>query len=80
MSLLTNSNTTKKPNTSFSVKKGNNKINKMKISPANDPIGQALIDYLNTNIEGRINVETNLTEDEHIPTSYYKRKEWTFTR
>ena len=45
----------------------------MKISPANDPIGQALIDYLNTNEEGRINVETNLTEDEHIPTSYFFR-------
>ena len=45
----------------------------MKISPENDPIGQALIDYLNTNEEGRINVETNLTEDEHIPTSYFFR-------
>ncbi len=45
----------------------------MKISPENDPIGQALLDYLNTKKEGVIHVDTNLTEDEDIATSYFFR-------
>jgi len=45
----------------------------MNISPKNDPIGQALIDYLDTKEEGLIKVDTNLTEDESIPTSYFFR-------
>jgi SAM-dependent methyltransferase len=45
----------------------------MKISPENDPIGQALLDYLNTKEEGIVKVDTNLTEDESIPTSYFFR-------
>jgi hypothetical protein len=45
----------------------------MKISPKDDPIGQALLDYLDTKQEGTIHVDTNLTEDESIPTSYFFR-------
>ena len=45
----------------------------MKIAPENDPIGQALTDYLNTKEEGIIHVDTNITEDESIPTSYFFR-------
>lgn len=45
----------------------------MKILPEQDPIGQALVDYLNTKKESTIQVDTNLTEDESIPTSYFFR-------
>lgn len=45
----------------------------MKILPEKDPIGQALIDYLDTKKESTIHVDTNLTEDESIPTSYFFR-------
>jgi SAM-dependent methyltransferase len=45
----------------------------MKVAPEKDPIGQALIEYLKTNKESTIHVDTNLTEDESIPTSYFFR-------
>lgn len=45
----------------------------MTVTPEKDPIGNALLDYLNNQEEGVIRVDTNITEDESIPTSYFFR-------
>ena len=45
----------------------------MTVTPEKDPIGNALLDYLNNQEEGVIRVDTNITEDEAIPTSYFFR-------
>jgi 2-polyprenyl-3-methyl-5-hydroxy-6-metoxy-1,4-benzoquinol methylase len=46
------------------------------ISPDKDPIGQAMMDYIqnpSANKDSIIHVDTNITEDESIPTPYFFR-------
>ncbi len=46
------------------------------ISPDKDPIGQAMMDYIQNpsdNKDSIIHVDTNITEDESIPTPYFFR-------
>lgn len=47
------------------------------VSPENDPIGQAMMDYIQSPSENKdsiIHVDTNITEDESIPTPYFFRE------